>query len=128
MTLFCVLVELKVDLSRNVSVGRHDGIDVLFLVACWSRSFILSITVIMPSRPSVSPPEASDWLLYILTDSALPTGGFVASSGLESAHQSGFLKTNAPANLAAFLRASAHTFAHSTVGFVRAGWDALETA
>lgn len=62
----------------------------------------------------------ANWLLYLLADSALPTGGFVASSGLESAHQSGLLPT--PASLSSFVAASSHAFAHSTVGLVKAGW------
>ncbi|CAB5395604.1 unnamed protein product [Rhizophagus irregularis] len=35
-----------------------------------------------------------DWLLWQFADSALPTGGFVASSGLEVAVQSGYVKDN----------------------------------
>ncbi|RUS27493.1 hypothetical protein BC938DRAFT_483162 [Jimgerdemannia flammicorona] len=62
----------------------------------------------------------SNWLRYLLTDSALPTGGFVASSGLESAYQSGLI-TNST-SLSSFVATSSHTFAHSTIGFVKAGW------
>lgn len=32
-----------------------------------------------------------DWLLWMVSDSALPTGGFVASAGLEAAVQTGHI-------------------------------------
>ncbi|KAG0168263.1 hypothetical protein DFQ28_005291 [Apophysomyces sp. BC1034] len=67
--------------------------------------------------------DTSSWLLYILTDSALPTGGFVASSGLEASYQAGLLS---PANLPAFVASSTHAYACTTSCFVRAGFEAPE--
>ncbi|KAF7724178.1 hypothetical protein EC973_001250 [Apophysomyces ossiformis] len=67
--------------------------------------------------------ETSNWLLYILTDSALPTGGFVASSGLEASFQAGLLS---PAKLPAFVTSSTHAYASTTSCFVRAGYEALD--
>lgn len=66
--------------------------------------------------------ETSSWLLYILTDSALPTGGFVASSGLEATYQAGLLSDS---NLVQFVESSTHSFASNTNCFVRAGYEAL---
>ncbi|KAI7867937.1 hypothetical protein BDF14DRAFT_1797681 [Spinellus fusiger] len=65
--------------------------------------------------------ETSHWLLYILTDSALPTGGFVASSGLEATYQAGLLTAK---NLPDFVTSSAHAYAWQSNGFVRAGYEA----
>ncbi|KAI7905042.1 uncharacterized protein BX663DRAFT_549897 [Cokeromyces recurvatus] len=65
--------------------------------------------------------ETSSWLLYILTDSALPTGGFVASSGLEASWQAGLVNNE---NLASFVISSAHNYASNTNCFVRAGFEA----
>ncbi|KAL0088599.1 hypothetical protein J3Q64DRAFT_1634757 [Phycomyces blakesleeanus] len=76
------------------------------------------------SLPFVSN-ETSSWLLYILTDSALPTGGFVASSGLEATYQAGLLTAD---NLSDFVTTSAHSYAWQTNGFVRAGWEAPDDA
>ncbi|KAI8374664.1 uncharacterized protein BYT42DRAFT_499375 [Radiomyces spectabilis] len=67
--------------------------------------------------------ETSSWLLYILTDSALPTGGFVASSGLEASYQAGLLNAEA---LPPFVTNSAHSYAAQTNCFVRAGYEALD--
>jgi urease accessory protein len=65
--------------------------------------------------------ETSSWLLYILTDSALPTGGFVASSGLEASYQAGLVDH---ASLPAFVKSSTHNYACNTNCFVRAGYEA----
>lgn len=65
--------------------------------------------------------ETSNWLLYILTDSALPTGGFVASSGLEASQQAGLLDAG---NLADFVASASHSYANNSVCFVRAGYEA----
>ncbi|ORX52765.1 urease accessory protein UreF [Hesseltinella vesiculosa] len=65
----------------------------------------------------------SSWLLYILTDSALPTGGFVASSGLEAMFQAGLLTND---NITAFVTSSAHSFSCQTLAFVKAGYDAMD--
>ncbi|KAI9499211.1 hypothetical protein BDB00DRAFT_795851 [Zychaea mexicana] len=69
--------------------------------------------------------ETSSWLLYILTDSALPTGGFVASSGLEATHQAGLLDST---NLTEFVTSANHNYACNTSSFVRAGFEALDHA
>ncbi|KIJ69939.1 hypothetical protein HYDPIDRAFT_78747 [Hydnomerulius pinastri MD-312] len=70
------------------------------------------------------------YLLLLLADSNLPTGSFVASSGLESYTTHGFLSLSAPSativNTAAtrtdgtlaFVRDSLHTYAHSALPFV----------
>ncbi|GAA5799779.1 hypothetical protein EDC94DRAFT_691348 [Helicostylum pulchrum] len=63
----------------------------------------------------------SSWLLYILTDSALPTGGFVASSGLEATYQAGLVDNK---SLPDFVTSSAHNYASNTNCFVRAGYEA----
>lgn len=65
--------------------------------------------------------ETSNWLLYILTDSALPTGGFVASSGLEASQQAGLLNAE---NLADFVTSASHSYANNSICFVRAGYEA----
>ncbi|KAJ1929154.1 hypothetical protein IWQ60_001415 [Tieghemiomyces parasiticus] len=64
------------------------------------------------------------WLLWQLVDSALPTGGFVASSGLETAFQLGLVTT--PIQLAAFIRSSVHTFAYSSLPFVTEAYKLTE--
>ncbi|GAA5841614.1 hypothetical protein JCM11251_004232 [Rhodosporidiobolus azoricus] len=58
-------------------------------------------TLPLPSLPSTSPKDASEaateaFLLALLSDSNLPTGGFVASSGLEAWIQHGYLSLAAP--------------------------------
>lgn len=67
--------------------------------------------------------ETSSWLLYILTDSALPTGGFVASSGLEAMHQAGLLNGS---NLADFVISANLSYASNSTCFVRAGYEAMD--
>lgn len=79
----------------------------------------------------------ADHLLYILLDSNLPTGGFVASSGLESYAKHGFLKrpldkgttttTNAAASdgLVHYVQESVRNYSASTVPFVRDSWELL---
>ncbi|GAN08608.1 urease accessory protein UreF [Mucor ambiguus] len=73
------------------------------------------------AAPFFTSNETSSWLLYILTDSALPTGGFVASSGLEASWQAGLIDNE---NLAAWVTTSAHNYASNTNCFVRAGYEA----
>ena len=67
--------------------------------------------------------ETSSWLLYILTDSALPTGGFVASSGLEATHQAGLLDSS---NLTDWVTDANLSYASNTSCFVRAGYEAVD--
>ncbi|GHJ90368.1 hypothetical protein NliqN6_6770 [Naganishia liquefaciens] len=70
--------------------------------------------------------SAETHLLYILLDSNLPTGGFVASSGLESYTKHGFLGTTSNAGsiegLVKFVQDSVRNYAASTGGFVRDTW------
>ncbi|KAJ2553177.1 hypothetical protein EV175_003029 [Coemansia sp. RSA 1933] len=40
--------------------------------------------------------DKETWLLWLLADSQLPTGGFVASAGLEAAMQAGLVRDGAP--------------------------------
>lgn len=69
--------------------------------------------------------ETSNWLLYILTDSALPTGGFVASSGLEATYQAGLLTAS---SLPDFVTDASESYAWTTVCFVKAGYEAAGNA
>lgn len=75
----------------------------------------------MDFATSFSSNATSSWLLYILTDSALPTGGFVASSGLEATYQAGLVDNR---SLPDFVSSSAHNYASNTNCFVRAGYEA----
>lgn len=89
------------------------------------------------TTPDASPVEAAslavqDYLTLVLSDSNLPTGGFVASSGLESYWAHGLLRPliagnpdqmepkydSAGAGLVDFLRTSLDTYARSVAGFV----------
>ncbi|CAG8517844.1 21187_t:CDS:2 [Cetraspora pellucida] len=65
-----------------------------------------------------------DWLLWQFTDSALPTGGFVASAGLESATQAGHV-TNTE-SLLLFLSSSIDNYAYSSLPFVTDTWWAVD--
>lgn len=56
-----------------------------------------------------------DYLLLLLADSNLPTGSFIASSGLESYTTHGFL-SHTP--LLAFVHDSLHSYAHSALPVV----------
>lgn len=64
-----------------------------------------------------------DWLLWQFADSALPTGGFVASSGLEVAVQSGYVKDNN--SLLIFLSSSIENYAYSALPFVTDSWQVI---
>ncbi|KAI0229922.1 hypothetical protein L0F63_002895 [Massospora cicadina] len=57
-------------------------------------------------------------LLWQLSDSALPIGGFVASGGLEAACQAG--QITSLDTFISFLRTSLHSYAHTTIPFVKA--------
>jgi urease accessory protein len=77
-------------------------------------------------RQTAMDTPAETHLLYILLDSNLPTGGFVASSGLESYVKHGFLGTSSNAGsiegLVKFVQESVRNYAASTGGFVRDAW------
>src|ERR1044071_3087694 len=64
-----------------------------------------------------------DWLLWQFADSALPTGGFVASSGLEVAIQTGYVKDNN--SLLLFLSSSIDNYAYSALPFVTDAWQVI---
>ncbi|CAG8506420.1 6777_t:CDS:2 [Ambispora gerdemannii] len=61
-----------------------------------------------------------DWLLWQFADSALPTGGFVASSGLESAAQTGYIHD--AASLSLFVSSSITNYAYSALPFMSDAW------
>lgn len=61
----------------------------------------------------------SSWLLWQLADSGLPTGGFVASSGLEAALATG-LVAGSPDGVRLFVRESVKSYAMSAGPFVAA--------
>ncbi|KAJ9099247.1 hypothetical protein QFC21_004128 [Naganishia friedmannii] len=73
-------------------------------------------------------------LLYILLDSNLPTGGFVASSGLESYAKHGFLRPATGTTSAAsaqglvhYVQESVKNYGASTAPFVRDSWELVRS-
>lgn len=62
------------------------------------------------------PPQDQLFKLYILADSALPTGGFISSSGLEAISTLGLLNN---INWEEYLRSATHSYARSFLPFVR---------
>jgi urease accessory protein len=77
----------------------------------------------MPAKST----EPSEWLIWQLVDSLLPTGGFTTSSGLEAALQLGYVKTTAAdpqlALLYRFLQTSLQTTAASSLPFITAVYN-----
>jgi urease accessory protein len=65
-----------------------------------------------------------DWLLWQLADSALPTGGFAHSGGLEAAYQHGEVRNRN--DLREFIEAALHQCSRAAIPFVAAAFDALE--
>lgn len=59
-----------------------------------------------------------EYVLLLLADSNLPTGSFVASSGLESYNAHGFIAPPHGAALLAFIHDSLHSYAHSALPVV----------
>lgn len=59
-----------------------------------------------------------EYLLLLLADSNLPTGSFVASSGLESYLKHGFSSSSAESTIVAFITDSLASYARSTLPFV----------
>jgi urease accessory protein len=68
--------------------------------------------------------NTSDWLLWQLTDSAFPTGGFAHSLGLEAAWQHGEARNRT--ELVSFIEAGLQQLGHATLPFVMAAFDAPE--
>jgi len=70
---------------------------------------------------------AEEYLLLLLADSNLPTGSFVASSGLESYQKHGFgsLSESPAETTINFVRCSIETFARSTIPFVTDAHDIM---
>lgn len=94
---------------------------------------------------SSSPSAEELHLLYVLTDSNLPTGGFVSSSGLESFAKHGFLssqysytnrefkdgisgKKNMTSGLVDFARAEVSNYASTTGGFAKDAWSCVNNS
>ncbi|KAJ1743473.1 hypothetical protein LPJ78_001376 [Coemansia sp. RSA 989] len=65
--------------------------------------------------------DRETWLLWLLADSQLPTGGFVASAGLEAALQAGLINEGTSeteqSSFVHFIRTSAHNQAHFALPF-----------
>lgn len=71
------------------------------------------------------PPSALDaWLLWQLSDSAFPTGGFAHSAGLEAAWQHGEVKNRS--ELISFVEASLHQLSRAALPFVTASHNEPE--
>lgn len=75
--------------------------------------------------------DAEQHLLFVLLDSNLPTGGFVASSGLESFAKHGHLPANRrdpTEGILAFLQESLRNYAASTLPFAENAWILTQDA
>jgi urease accessory protein len=62
--------------------------------------------------------DEETFILLLLSDSNLPTGSFVASSGLESYVKHGFFTSNSPDSTINFIQDSLATYARSALPFV----------
>ncbi|KAJ1858421.1 hypothetical protein GGH12_002052 [Coemansia sp. RSA 1822] len=71
--------------------------------------------------------ERETWLLWLLADSQLPTGGFVASAGLEAAMQARLIRENASEtdsdSFIGFIRGSTHNQARFALPFCSRAHD-----
>ena len=91
-----------------------------------------------PGLPSPQPSFAELHLLFTLSDSALPTGGFISSSGLESFAKHGFLAsssttpTSSPLRptsaIIEFARAEVEQYASTTSLFVLSSFTSVHAA
>jgi urease accessory protein len=74
---------------------------------------------------TVSTPTAPSWLLWQFLDSALPTGGFIASNGLEA-----FAKLHpdatSPKDVEAYVNWSVHSCGYTNLPFVTAIWKLVD--
>ncbi|KAF9137148.1 hypothetical protein BGX30_010514 [Mortierella sp. GBA39] len=74
---------------------------------------------------TVSTPSAPSWLLWQFLDSALPTGGFIASNGLEA-----FAKLHpdatSPKDVEAYVNWSVHSCGYTNLPFVSAVWKLVD--
>lgn len=64
--------------------------------------------------------DEQDWILWQLSDSALPSGGFIASSGLEAASQTGHLTTID--DLVTFIKHSTESYAFATLPYLTSAY------
>ncbi len=87
----------------------------------WSAGAILAWINISHIK---SEQNASDWLLWQLTDSAFPTGGFAHSLGLEAAWQHGEVRNRT--ELVSFIEAGLQQLGHAALPFVTAAFDEPE--
>ncbi|KAF9972658.1 hypothetical protein BGZ73_004194 [Actinomortierella ambigua] len=83
-------------------------------------------TTTPPTPTSASDPlSPSTWLLWQFLDSALPTGGFIASNGLEA-----FAKLHpeqsSPQQVEAYIDWSVHSCAYTNLPFVDATWHQMD--
>ena len=89
--------------------------------------------------PYSSPSSEELHLLFTLSDSALPTGGFIASSGLESFAKHGFLpsfassSSSSPTSIASraiteFAHAEVEHYASTTSPFLVSAYKCLQSA
>jgi urease accessory protein len=93
-----------------------------------------------PSSPPASQASIEDYLVLVLSDSNLPTGGFIASSGLESTYQHGFLlhdpavfddelsaskKLTTIEAVVAFIQRSLHSYARLALPFLNSAHEAV---
>jgi len=95
----------------------------------WRRD---GLTSALDGSPSRRTGGEGDWLLWQLVDSALPTGGFAHSAGLEGAWQHGEVRNRI--ELISWIEAGLHQLGHSQLPFVTAAhaepgrfeeWDRL---
>lgn len=77
---------------------------------------------------TITSSDAEQHLLFVLLDSNLPTGGFVASSGLESFAKHGHLPANRrdpTEGILTFVRESVRNYAASTLPFADDAWSLI---